>query len=141
MTSITVSPRSLEFSGATRADDATHFSSPGDPLRGLALTVDESEPGSFRWKILEVAPSRYTAGRHQHHCDVLCCGEMTFSAYDAALAAGYGELQRQIGPDLQFGPRLVPARAGTVSGLKSRPVAAATNRDAIHAEKQKNGLA
>jgi hypothetical protein len=30
---------------------------------------------------------------------------MSFAAYDTALATGYGELQRFIGPDLQYGPR------------------------------------
>lgn len=68
------------------------------PLRSLALTVEEPAPGEFCWRILE------------SHADPLVfesvsCSEISFAAYDTALATGYGELQRLIGPDLQYGPR------------------------------------
>ncbi|MEO7887184.1 MAG: hypothetical protein ABIR76_10610 [Polaromonas sp.] len=68
------------------------------PLRSLALTVEERAPGEFFWRILE------------SHADPLVfeslsCSDTSFTAYDSALATGYGELQRVIGPDLQYGPR------------------------------------
>jgi hypothetical protein len=68
------------------------------PLRSLALTVEEPAPGEFCWRILE------------SHADSLVfesvsCSDISFAAYDTALATGYGELQRLIGPDLQYGPR------------------------------------
>lgn len=69
-----------------------------EPLRALALTVEEAGPGEFRWRILE---RRSAAAPYES----LCCSESTFAAYDTALATGYGELQRLIGPDLQYGPR------------------------------------
>lgn len=68
------------------------------PLRALALTVEETGPGEFRWRILESqgAPQVF---------DSVACSDITFAAYDTALATGYGELQRLIGPELQYGPR------------------------------------
>jgi hypothetical protein len=36
----------------------------------------------------------------------IACSDITFEAYDTALATGYGELQRLVGPDLQYGPRI-----------------------------------
>jgi hypothetical protein len=87
-----------------------HATQPGnlhnDPLRALALTVDEPAPGEFRWRILErLEPlSGYQS---------LCSADHAFPAYDMALAAGYGELQRLVGPDLEHGPR-VEARRLTV---------------------------
>ncbi len=74
-----------------------------DPLRALALTVEEIAPGAFRWRILERKPA-CTA------YESLCFADANFSAYDEALATGYGELQRLIGPDMQFGPRTEPGR-------------------------------
>jgi hypothetical protein len=68
------------------------------PLRSLALTVEESRPGEFRWRILESQQSSLTFVS-------VACSDMSFAAYDTALATGYGELQRFIGPDLQYGPR------------------------------------
>lgn len=73
-----------------------------EPLRALALTVEEAGPGEFRWRILE---RRSASAPYES----LCCAESTFTAYDTALATGYGELQRLIGPDLQYGPRAEPA--------------------------------
>ncbi len=69
-----------------------------EPLRSLALTVEETSPGEFRWRLLE-RPLRTQA------FESLAVSDRTFAAYDSALAAGYGELQRLIGPDLQYGPR------------------------------------
>ncbi|RYX91002.1 MAG: hypothetical protein EOO28_27140 [Comamonadaceae bacterium] len=72
------------------------------PLRPLALTVEERLPGEFRWSIIESSPG--AAAR------VLATSEACFAAYDTALATGYGELQRLVGPELQHGPRdLSPA--------------------------------
>jgi hypothetical protein len=71
------------------------------PLRAYALTVEEAAAGEFRWRILENHGSRSVF-------ESVCCSETTFVAYDTALATGYGELQRLIGPDLQYGPRLEP---------------------------------
>jgi hypothetical protein len=68
------------------------------PLRSLALTVEEARPGEFRWRILESQDSSLTFKS-------VACAETSFAAYDTALATGYGELQRFIGPDLQYGPR------------------------------------
>ena len=68
------------------------------PLRALALTVEETAPGDFRWRILE--------GRGNPQVfESVACSDLSFTAYDTALATGYGELQRLIGPDLQYGPR------------------------------------
>jgi hypothetical protein len=72
-----------------------------EPLRAYALTVEEAAPGEFKWRILENHGSRSVF-------ESVCCSETTFAAYDTALATGYGELQRLIGPDLQFGPRREP---------------------------------
>jgi hypothetical protein len=68
------------------------------PLRSLALTVEEASPGEFRWRILE-------RQRSSPAFESVACSDMSFVAYDTALATGYGELQRFIGPDLQYGPR------------------------------------
>lgn len=68
------------------------------PLRALALTVEEAGPGEFRWRILE------SQGSPQVFKSV-ASSDMSFAAYDTALATGYGELQRLIGPELQYGPR------------------------------------
>jgi hypothetical protein len=68
------------------------------PLRSLALTVEEPSPGEFRWRILE-------SQRSSPAFESVACSDMSFAAYDTALATGYGELQRFIGPDLQYGPR------------------------------------
>lgn len=75
------------------------------PLRALALTVEEDGPGEFRWRILESQDQSPVF-------ESLACSDITFAAYDTALATGYGELQRLIGPDLQYGPRLEPDFAG-----------------------------
>ena len=75
-----------------------------EALRSYALTVEEASPGEFKWRILENNGSRFVF-------ESLRCSEITFAAYDAALASGYGELQRLIGPDLQFGPRREPQAA------------------------------
>lgn len=72
-----------------------------EPLRAYALTVEEAGPAEFKWRILENHGTRSSF-------ESVCCSETTFAAYDTALATGYGELQRLIGPDLQFGPRLEP---------------------------------
>lgn len=73
------------------------------PLRLLALTVEAVGPCDFRWRILESFDDSKTFTS-------LACAEMRFSAYDAALATGYGELQRLIGGDLQYGPRVEAQR-------------------------------
>ena len=75
-----------------------------EALRSYALTVEEAGPGEFKWRILENHGTRFVF-------ESVRCSDMTFAAYDAALATGYGELQRLIGPDLQFGPRREPQAA------------------------------
>ena len=75
-----------------------------DALRSYALTVEEAGPGEFKWRILENHGS-------QSAFESVRCSDVTFAAYDTALATGYGELQRLIGPDLQFGPRREPQAA------------------------------
>lgn len=75
-----------------------------EPLRSYALTVEEAASGEFRWRILENQGTRSVF-------ESVCCSETTFAAYDTALATGYGELQRLIGPELQFGPRREPSAA------------------------------
>ena len=75
-----------------------------DALRSYALTVEETRPGEFRWRILENHGTRFVF-------ESVRCSDRTFAAYDSALATGYGELQRMIGPDLQFGPRYEPQNA------------------------------
>lgn len=70
------------------------------PLRSLALTVEETGPGEFVWRILESRgnPTVFES---------VSCSDISFAAYDTALATGYGELQRLVGPELQYGPRSV----------------------------------
>jgi hypothetical protein len=68
------------------------------PLRSLALTVEEPAPGEFCWRILE-------SHQDPRVFESVSCSDITFEAYDTALATGYGELQRLVGPDLQYGPR------------------------------------
>lgn len=68
------------------------------PLRSLALTVEEPAPGEFCWRILESRANPLVF-------ESVSCSDISFAAYDTALATGYGELQRLIGPDLQYGPR------------------------------------
>jgi hypothetical protein len=68
------------------------------PLRSLALTVEEPSPGEFCWRILE-------SRQDPQMFESVSCSDITFDAYDTALATGYGELQRLVGPDLQYGPR------------------------------------
>jgi hypothetical protein len=68
------------------------------PLRSLALTVEETAPGEFCWRILE-------SRSNPQMFESVSCSDISFAAYDTALATGYGELQRLIGPDLQYGPR------------------------------------
>jgi hypothetical protein len=75
-----------------------------EPLRSYALTVEEAAPGEFKWRILESHGARSVF-------ESVCCSDTAFAAYDTALATGYGELQRLIGPDLQFGPRREPSPA------------------------------
>lgn len=67
------------------------------PLRRLALTVEERVMGEFRWAIVETSPRRPEF--------VLATSQACFAAYDTALATGYGELLRLVGPELQYGPR------------------------------------
>ncbi|MBW8720851.1 MAG: hypothetical protein JF626_02805, partial [Polaromonas sp.] len=65
----------------------------------------------------------------------ISCSEVTFAAYDSALATGYGELQRLIGPDLQYGPRseedlqveLFTAAPQTSAGSNSGKLASSAN--------------
>ena len=81
-------------------DDASPSCAPmiaSPPLRPLALTVEEQTPGEFRWSIIESVPTGSPR--------ILAISEACFAAYDTALATGYGELQRLIGPELQYGPR------------------------------------
>ena len=98
-----------------------------EPLRSYALTVEEAAPGEFRWRILENHGTRSVF-------ESVCCSDTTFAAYDTALATGYGELQRLIGPDLQFGPRREPPAAkrhvklvASASSVSSAPVSSAHN--------------
>lgn len=81
-----------------------------DPLRALALTVEQAANGEFRWRILEC---KDPGGRYES----LSCAGAGFAAYDAALAAGYGQLQHLVGPDLQFGPRAEPGFPAREPGL------------------------
>ena len=80
------------------------------PLRSLALTVEEPAPGEFCWRILESHGNPLLF-------ESVACSDITFSAYDTALATGYGELQRLIGPDLQYGPRSEEARQVDLFGV------------------------
>lgn len=88
------------------------------PLRALALTVEETGPGDFRWRILE-------GFGNPPVFESVSCANRTFSAYDTALATGYGELQRLIGLELQYGPRAAPDAVADfiriASVLPSRP--------------------
>ena len=67
-------------------------------LRTLALTVEEIGPGEFRWRILEGHGTPLVF-------ESVSGADLNFAAYDNALATGYGELQRMIGHNLQYGPR------------------------------------
>jgi hypothetical protein len=90
------------------------------PLRSLALTVEEASPGEFRWRILECQGSSLVF-------ESVACSDMNFAAYDTALATGYGELQRFIGPELQYGPRSEADGAAELISIAplSRPKASA----------------
>lgn len=111
------------------------------PMRSLALTVDETDPGEFRWRILESRDNPLVF-------EVVACADMGFAAYDTALATGYGELQRMVGPELQYGPRQETVRclqricvpvpsarrpfaAGAAPGLRSVPGVEAPAAQAI----------
>ncbi|MDO9402729.1 MAG: hypothetical protein Q7T87_01715 [Polaromonas sp.] len=90
----------LIFPHSGRPLSATHFhqgNPSASPLRRLALTVEERVMGEFRWAIVETSPRRPEF--------VLATSQACFAAYDTALATGYGELLRLIGPELQYGPR------------------------------------
>ena len=110
------------------ADALTEVIAP--PLRPLALTVEERVPGEFRWSIIESAAGAGVGAR------VLATSQACFAAYDTALATGYGELQRLVGPELQYGPRdlspgsyqpsRVPEVAARLDG-KTLPVRVAGN--------------
>lgn len=95
------------------------------PLRALALTVEETGPGEFRWRILESHGNPLVF-------ESVCCANMTFSAYDTALATGYGELQRLIGPDLQYGPRAeADPETALISIASSPPPKPGARADAV----------
>ncbi len=103
-----------------------------EPLRSLALTVEETAPGEFRWRLLE-RPLRAQA------FESLAVSDRSFVAYDSALAAGYGELQRLIGPDLQYGPR---AEAGAqVALFEASPTPAPTSASTPAVPRQPDALA
>jgi hypothetical protein len=87
------------------------------PLRSLALTVEETSPGEFCWRILE-------SRADPRVFESVSCSDITFAAYDTALATGYGELQRLVGPDLQYGPRIEDeAQAELFTPPSARPAA------------------
>ena len=67
-------------------------------LRSIALMVSEPEPGTYCWRLLESIgdPIVY---------EEIARSAVGFDAYDAALATGYGELQRLAGTEFQHGPR------------------------------------
>ncbi|RYF30279.1 MAG: hypothetical protein EOO23_05480 [Comamonadaceae bacterium] len=92
--STVVLPRSTDLFEAANAPQCDRVAS---PLRRLALTVEESGNGEFHWSILETSP--------RQPAFVLATSEACFAAYDTALATGYGELLRLVGPELQYGPR------------------------------------
>lgn len=83
------------------------------PLRSLALTVEESAPGEFCWRILESHGNPLVF-------ESVSRSDISFAAYDTALATGYGELQRLIGPDLQYGPRSDEAQQVDLFGVSPR---------------------
>jgi hypothetical protein len=91
------------------------------PLRSLALTVEEPSPGEFCWRILE-------SRQDPQVFESVSCSDITFEAYDTALATGYGELQRLIGPELQYGPRVEDDSQSQFLGA-SVPKAAVGNPD------------
>ena len=82
------------------------------PLRSLALTVEEPAPGEFCWRILESHANPLVF-------ESVSCSDISFAAYDTALATGYGELQRLIGPDLQYGPRSERAQQVDLFGISA----------------------
>lgn len=84
------------------------------PLRALALTVEEAGPGEFRWRILESLGEPLVF-------ESVACSDMIFAAYDTALATGYGELQRFIGPELQYGPRSEADNAAEFISIAALP--------------------
>ncbi|MFS2032453.1 hypothetical protein ACEN8I_00355 [Polaromonas sp. CT11-55] len=91
------------------------------PLRSLALTVEEPSPGEFCWRILE-------SREDPRVFESISCSDITFAAYDTALATGYGELQRLVGPDLQWGPRSEEDAQGELLSAPS-PKSAASGPD------------
>lgn len=105
-----------------------------EPLRALALTVEEAGPAEFRWRILE---RRSAASAYES----LCCAENTVAAYDTALATGYGELQRLIGPDLQYGPRIEEAPLRAHVKLVASAPSPANGSASVLAERVISGVA
>ncbi|RYF63101.1 MAG: hypothetical protein EOO22_26570 [Comamonadaceae bacterium] len=77
-------------------------------LRSIALTVDELDPGSYCWSLLE-APADSVA------FSVLCTSTLSYPSYDAALASGV-EALRSTCADLGAGPR-----AGAEADSDSHP--------------------
>jgi len=94
------------------------------PLRSLALTVEEPSPGEFCWRILE-------SREDPRVFESVSCSDITFAAYDTALATGYGELQRLVGPDLQYGPRIEDdAQAELFTAPSAKPATGGSDKRA-----------
>lgn len=103
-----------------------------ETLRSLALTVEEAGYGEFRWRILE---SPYAGLPYES----VCCSDARFDAYDTALATGYGELQRLIGPDLQYGPRAEESRTAPLVRLAASSPSNAVLNAGLLATRSLNG--
>lgn len=73
------------------------------PLRAISLTVEEPEPGAFRWVLLE--------NKLQGEWTELSAARTPSSTYAIAVSQGLLELQ-SLAVDLDIGPRETPSDSG-----------------------------
>lgn len=78
------------------------MTSPTGRLRAISLTVEQHEPGAFRWVLLE---------RRQEEWAELTAAITPDTTYDRAVAEGLVALQ-MLSKDLTVGPRDTPLDQG-----------------------------
>ena len=71
----------------------------GNPLRAIALTVDEPSPGLFYWTLLESGSGRRTFDQH------VAAADDAYDPFEKAARAGLLRWLRLAGDDVRHGPR------------------------------------
>ena len=71
----------------------------GNPLRAIALTVDEPSPGLFYWTLLESGSGRRTFDQH------VAAADDAYDSFEKAARAGLLRWLRLAGDDVRHGPR------------------------------------